>query len=255
MEDAVVFVGQMESGHLSIDQQLQFQASETHTKNRMILKSILKAIIFCGRQNIALQGHRELSDLIAEQEPSHNPGNFQAILKLQMESGDKILKEHFSHAPKNALYHSPTIQNELIAAIGEWFQQRIVADEAVDASNQEQLPLVLRYVDKDGMANEVFVEFVLCNTGTSGRAIADKILHTLEKLSLDPQYLRGQAYDGAGNMAGKYHGAATLIQSDFPKATYFHCAAHVLNLCIVAACKLPSVRNMVGVLEQVCLFS
>ena len=73
-------------------------------------------------------------------------------------------------------------------------------------------------------------------------------------LSLDPQFLRGQAYDGAGNMAGRCHGAAALVQKDFPKATYFHCAAHALNLCVVAACKVTSVRNMLGVLEQVCLF-
>lgn len=53
-------------------------------------------------------------------------------------------------------------------------------------------------------------------------------------------------------MAGKYQGAAALIQKDFPKATYFHCAAHALNLCVVAACKIPSI--MVGTLEQICLF-
>ena len=128
------------------------------------------------------------------------------------------------------------------------------ADEAIDASNKEQLPLVLRYVDTQGQAREEFIEFVLCDTGTSGRAIANKILQTLEKLSIDAHNLRGQTYDGAGNMAGKYQGAAALIQNDYPKATYFHCAAHVLNLCVVAACKVPSVRNMVGILEQVCLF-
>ena len=55
-------------------------------------------------------------------------------------------------------------------------------------------------------------------------------------------------------MAGRYQGAAALLQKDFLKAAYFHCAAHILNLCIVAACKIPLVRNMVGVLEQVCLF-
>ena len=55
-------------------------------------------------------------------------------------------------------------------------------------------------------------------------------------------------------MAGKYNRAAALLQRDFPRATYFHCAAHILNLCIVEACKIPSVRNMMGVPEQVCFF-
>ena len=55
-------------------------------------------------------------------------------------------------------------------------------------------------------------------------------------------------------MSGKYHGAARLIQNDFPKALHFHCASHLLNFCVVAACVVPSIRNMVGVLEQIYLF-
>ncbi len=33
---------------------------------------------------------------------------------------------------------------------------------------------------------------------------------------LDPNKLRGQAYDGAGNMADKTKGAAAIITSQFP---------------------------------------
>ena len=62
---------------------------------------------------------------------------------------------------------------------------------------------------------EEFVDFILCDTGTSGSAIADKILAALD---LNTSYLRGQAYDGAGNMAGKYRGAAAMIQTSCPKA-------------------------------------
>ena len=112
----------------------------------------------------------------------------------------------------------------------------------------------MRYIDSEGQAREDFIEFILCDTGTSGRAIADKIVQTLQKLSLDVENLRGQSYDGAGNMSGKYLGAAKLIQNDYPKAINFHCASHLLNLCVVAACAVPSIRNMVGALEQICLF-
>ena len=64
--------------------------------------------------------------------------------------------------------------------------------------------------------------------------------------ALDVQYLHGQSYDGAGDMAGKYEGVAAQIQRDYPKSTYFHCAAHALNLCIFAACSVQSIRNMHG---------
>ena len=56
------------------------------------------------------------------------------------------------------------------------------------------------------MIREEFLEFVLCDTGISGQAIADKIKFTLEKLTLDLSDLRGQGYDWAGNMSGKYRG-------------------------------------------------
>ena len=59
MDDSMAFMGQMECGHLSIQQQLQNQASITIQKNRAILKSVLKAIIFCGKQNISLRGSCE----------------------------------------------------------------------------------------------------------------------------------------------------------------------------------------------------
>ena len=52
---------------------------------------------------------------------------------------------------------------------------------------------------------------MLCDTSISGQAIADKIKFTLEKLTLDLNDLRGQGYDGAGNMSGEYSGAAAII--------------------------------------------
>ncbi len=47
--------------------------------------------------------------------------------------------------------------------------------------------------------------------------------------------LCGQAYDGAGAMAGKNRGVAATIMSAYPKAVYTHCSSHVLNLCIACA--------------------
>ena len=56
-------------------------------------------------------------------------------------------------------------------------------------------------------------------------------------------------------MAGKYRGAAAIIQSTCPKAVYVHCAAHSLNLCVVGACKIQMVKNiMMGSMVELCLF-
>ena len=112
-----------EDGHSSVEQQLQIQAFDVIQRNRAILRSILKAVIFCGRQNIALRGHHE-SKLATDEESKHvcNPG--QALLRFGMDAGDQILREHLATAPRNAQYHSPTIQNDLIAAAGQWIQKK-----------------------------------------------------------------------------------------------------------------------------------
>lgn len=132
----------------------------------------------------------------------------------------------------------------------------ICADEAPDCSNnlKEKLPIVLRYVDASNTIQEEFIEFVLCDTCTTGVAIADKILKALEDYGLDCSFLRGQSYDGAGNMAGKYRGAAATIQSTYSKAVYVHCAAHNLNLCVVAACHVQMVKNLMETMVQISLF-
>ena len=39
----------------------------------------------------------------------------------------------------------------------------------------------------------------------------DKIVGTLESFGLDLKYMRGKAYDEAGNMAGSVNGTASLI--------------------------------------------
>ena len=55
-------------------------------------------------------------------------------------------------------------------------------------------------------------------------------------------------------MSGKYRGAAAIIQHDYPKALYVHCVSHGLNLCVVATCGIQAIRNMYGVVEEICLF-
>ena len=87
------------------------------------------------------------------------------------------------------------------------------------------------------------MEFLHCASSVSGEAIAQNILSAPEKHSFDVNNLRGLGYDGAGNMAGKYQGAAARIQRNHPKAIDVHCAAHILNLCIVAACKVQHARH------------
>ena len=51
-------------------------------------------------------------------------------------------------------------------------------------------------------------------------------------MNLQPELCRAQTYDGAGNMAGHRNGCAAHFKRDYPRATYYHCASHQLNLAL-----------------------
>ena len=60
----------------------------------------MKTTIFCGKQNVTLRGHRDDAEYLSKS--NIIPGNFQALLDLRIDSGDKVLEEHFQNAPKTA---------------------------------------------------------------------------------------------------------------------------------------------------------
>ena len=170
-------------------------------------------------------------------------------------------------APANAMYTSPAIQNDIANILGSQVKNTIlkqvrraeffslVADEVTDSSNREQLAIVLRYVDPDDLQiREDLVEFIECDAGVTGNAVAKKLTGFIESCGLDPNKIRGQAYDGAGNMAGKVKGAAAIITSEYPLALYLHCTSHSLNLAVVKSLEVQNVCNMIGIINKVSLF-
>ena len=128
--------------------------------NRQKLMSIFKTIVFCGRQNNSLRGHRDnISDLEKDITDSCNHGNFLALLHFRIDSGDTVFKDHLSRSSRNATYTSPVIQNQIIDVLSSQVRDRIIqkvqeakwfsviADEVTDVSNKEILSLNVRYWD------------------------------------------------------------------------------------------------------------
>lgn len=241
-------------------------ASQVST-NREILSSIIKVVILCGRQNLALRGHRDTTDMENNDQFPANYGNFWALLNFRVDSGDSVLRDHLATAAQNATYTSYNIQNQLIDILGNQIRDKIlnrvkeagwftvVADEVTDLSNEEILSIVLRYVDPNSaLVREDFVSFLECDTGITGHCLADKIMGCLQMFGLDLLKLRGQSYDGAGNMAGPVNGTAAVISAKYPLALYMHCASHCLNLAVVKSLQVTSIRNMMGVVNKVYTF-
>lgn len=250
---------------LDVVTQLNTALAEKIQENREKLTSILKILIFCGRQNLSLRGHEEKKQSeILINDSNINEGNFRALLNFRIDAGDIILKKHFETAAKNATYISPGIQNELIGIISEEISKKIVdevsespyysilVDETTDIAGIEQMSLCVRYL-KDEIVFEKFLKFTPVDN-TSGENIANTIISVMEALKLDLTKLRGQGYDGASNMTGKIKGVKTRILQKFPLAQYTHCSSHALNLVIMSSCKNQQIQNMIGTVKTVTNF-
>ena len=149
------FLSVMEGGQQPIRQQIHHGLASRIRANCAKLASIIKIIILCGRQNLPLRSNKDnITEL--EKNPSANHGNFWALAGFRVEAGDTTLEKHLKTAAANATYTSADIQNQIISIVGDHIHGQIVdmvktspvysiiADEVTDASNKEQLSLVLR---------------------------------------------------------------------------------------------------------------
>ncbi|KAL4154036.1 hypothetical protein QTP88_001869 [Uroleucon formosanum] len=113
--------------------------------------------------------------------------------------------------------------------------------------------LLLISIEKDKIPNSerIISEFVV---DVSGKGLAKVLLDTLQSIGINLDFLRGQGYDGASAMQGKFNGVQAIVKESYPLALYLHCSSHSLNLCISNACNLKPIRNATGTLQAVCVF-
>ena len=142
---------------------------------------------------------------------------------------DPFLAQHINrNATKgrgHTSYLSKTICEEFIQLMATRVREHIFkevktakyfsvsVDSTPDISHVDQLTCVLRYVLPSGPV-ERFLTF-LNMRGHSQIDIAD---------------CRGQSYDNASNMSGKYNGMQAIIRQHCNLAVYVPCVAHSLNL-------------------------
>ncbi len=258
------FIQNYQDPRKRIDFRMNDQEKQTFEKNRKFLISIIKCVEFCGRQGISLRGHRD--DGLPDLSRHDNTGNFQALLKFRVDSGDKELQEHLETCKKNQTYISKTGQNQFLEVIKEYMQDKIIgevmsqpgivgpiysyqADEVTDISMKEQLGLILQYL-LDGEPVEKLIEYMICQRIT-GEVIFNLIKEALERLSLDTKNCVAQTVDGAGNMSGGVQGCTARFQEENPNAQYFHCGSHNLNLALCDSCKdsIP-IRDMLSSVKE-----
>ena len=113
----------------------------------------------------------------------------------------------------------------------------ILADETKDTSKQEQLSIVIRYVDSiTHLIVERFLTFVIASD-LNAEHLSKYIIDTLTLYNLDIGMIVSQGYDGASVMSGCCSGVQQRIRELVPQAIYIHCHAHCLNLVLVDCVK------------------
>ena len=155
--------------------------------------------------DLLFSGHRDDSQYYPkfDEYSSGGAGNFIECLGYRVRGGDTELENHLKTCSKNASYISKTSQNELICCCGKFIKDSLIkdikeskffsilADEASDCSNQDQLSLVLRYADKDGEIRVEYLGFLHCELVLTGKALGETILTEIENLTLDINNCRG----------------------------------------------------------------
>ena len=101
----------------SVADQLGSIRSEQIKQNRHYIKTVAEVLLLCSKQDIAMRGHQGSSE-------SSNRGNFKEILFL-VAKHDPIVEQRLLHGPRNAIYTSATIQNEILKIMGNLVRSSI----------------------------------------------------------------------------------------------------------------------------------
>lgn len=229
---------------LPIESQLSSQKQKEQHTCRIALMKLLTSVRYLARQGLAFRGHETQS------------GNYAELLKLRGEDSSEL--QTFMSKTSVTKFISPESQNEMLSLLHhnilrclvdcikeESKQFSLIVDGTQDCTGVEQESVCVRYVNHDLEPVEVFLGLYQ-PPDTKGSTIATIIEDVLMRLNLSLQDLRGQAYDGAANMAGEYGGCQALISLKQPLALHFHCGAHCSNLVMQAASvACPVVRDAI----------
>ena len=158
---------------------------------------------------------------------------------------DPFIQEHVRHITNEEThvhYLDHKIQNELIHMLASAIKSKIITkikrakyfsvilDCTPDASHQEQMSLIIRYMDLSSggvCIEESFLGFIDVKD-TTGQGLFDAVQNQLKQPDLDIDNLRGQGYDNGSNMKGGNKGVQKKFLVVNPRAFYSACGCIAL---------------------------
>jgi len=235
-KDAVVIFRLRKCIKERVDATLAKQVTAQQNYWYSVLERTSEVIRFLSERGLAFRGSDETID------SPHN-GNYLGIIEL-LSKFDPFLEQHISAHGNQGLGHtsylSSTIMEELIELMGNKVFEQILdelksakfysisVDSTPDISHIDQLTCVVRYVLPSGPV-ERFLTFLEPQRHT-GEELGNSLVAFLKEHSISIQDCRGQSYDSASNMSGRYNEMQAFIKRQNKAAEYIPCAGHSLNL-------------------------
>lgn len=212
------------------------EVEEERSYWRQILKRLIDVLVFLAERGLAIRGANEIIG------SAHN-GNYLGIIEL-LAQYDAVLASHIrtyaNRGKGHVSYLSSTICEELVLLMGQKVQYTILEeakeakyfsvaiDSTPDVSRLDQLTIIIRYVLPSGPV-ERFLTFMPMMRHTAEH-MANLLLKFLNEKGLDVANCRGQSYDNASNMSGRYNGVQAIVKRECKYATFIPCCNHSLNL-------------------------
>ncbi|XP_075665249.1 uncharacterized protein LOC142634885 [Castanea sativa] len=200
------------------------QSNQDKAKYRIQLNAIVDCVRFLLFRGLAFRGHDE-------SQGSSDKGNFLELLQFLGDHNESI-NEVMQNTWKNCKLTHPDIQKGMVNAIAHETSKAIIedlgngffsilVDESRDISMKEQMALILRYVNKQGIIIEWFLGIVHV-ASTTALSLKCAIEGLLCEHNLSLSRLRGQGYDGASNMQVTVVGSSckrrdALLDAQFDK--------------------------------------
>ncbi|XP_065679772.1 zinc finger MYM-type protein 1-like [Hydra vulgaris] len=220
-----------------VDQKLKYQVETEINYWKNVLTRVVAVVKSLSSRGMSFRGDDDRFGSV------HN-GNFMMSLELiaQFDPFLALHIEKFGNKGKGSTsYLSFNIYEQFISIMADNVIQQMVKeikeaeyfsisiDSTPDISHVDQLSFIFWYVQKNGCPVERFLGF-LPNSDHKFEELADAVFLVLESHGLDINNCRGQSYDNASNMSGRYTGLQARIKKVNPLATFVPCSAHSLNL-------------------------
>jgi len=207
------------------------QLTEVENYWRQVLKRVVSVITLLCERGLAFRGDNETIG-------SANNGNYLGLLELVAEYDDFLkqhMEKHGNRGSGHTSYLSSTISEEFIELMGKRVLSEIVSrikesryysislDSTPDEGHIDQLTLVFRYMEK-AFPVERFVQF-MPNQGHKAQDMSDGLVTFFNEHGIDISNCRGQSFDNAAAMSGRYNGLQAKVAEKNNLASWIPCAS------------------------------